>query len=534
MKPRTAIPALALLALLACALPALAAQDTPQPAPDIQTYRLDRLENDMDQLGQRLDALPGQLEPRFSQDLERQTQATARWVESAQDSLDATQITISIITGIFAIIAGFVVILVGWRVHDNTKDMRTNLAAMEAMKAEMEAIVEKIKATGASCDAMHADIKKTYDNVDTMAAQTNPEKPRTEEDRADINTTADDPDAPFLTRLMAKALKAMGAKEWAAALGYWQAVARETPSDAAAHFHLAYCAQSLADAEPDQALPLLETACLHYEQAANNDPDNALALSNWGAALNRLATATDDLDNKVRRLKDACTKCEQATHVDPNYAMSFNNWGNALQALAEVDTNPKEKTRLLKEACAKYKQATDINTKFALAFSNWGNALQALAKVAATKDKTRLLNDACAKYKQAIDINPNLANDIAINPKSVNVLVINQLATAFSNWGIALIHLAQITDPPERKTELFNEAKEKGLKAEAIQKGMSAYNLACIAALQNDPDQCRHWLDVSLETDSIVSCEELQSDDDFASVHNELWFQELLAKICAK
>jgi hypothetical protein len=76
---------------------------------------------------------------------------------------------------------------------------------------------------------------------------------------------------------------------------------------------------------------------------------------------------------------------------------------------------------------------------------------------------------------------------------------------------------------------LFAQASEKLLAAEGLVTGSGAYNLACIAALRGQPDECRHWLQRSHAAGRVPSRQHLMADDDLRSVRDEPWFAELLS-----
>jgi hypothetical protein len=76
---------------------------------------------------------------------------------------------------------------------------------------------------------------------------------------------------------------------------------------------------------------------------------------------------------------------------------------------------------------------------------------------------------------------------------------------------------------------LFAQAEEKLLAAEDLVTGSGDYNLACIAALRGQRDECRHWLQRSLAAGHLPSRQHLMADDDLRSVRHEPWFAELLS-----
>jgi hypothetical protein len=76
---------------------------------------------------------------------------------------------------------------------------------------------------------------------------------------------------------------------------------------------------------------------------------------------------------------------------------------------------------------------------------------------------------------------------------------------------------------------LLSQAEEKLLAAEELATGSGAYNLACVASLRGQPEECRQWLQRSLAAGKLPSRQHLVSDDDLKSVRDEPWFTELLS-----
>jgi hypothetical protein len=72
------------------------------------------------------------------------------------------------------------------------------------------------------------------------------------------------------------------------------------------------------------------------------------------------------------------------------------------------------------------------------------------------------------------------------------------------------------------------QAGEKLLAAEQLRAGAAAYNLACVAALRGDRENCRQWLERSRAAGKLPPRQHLMADSDLASVRNDPWFTELL------
>ena len=93
---------------------------------------------------------------------------------------------------------------------------------------------------------------------------------------------------------------------------------------------------------------------------------------------------------------------------------------------------------------------------------------------------------------------------------------------ALYNQGNALIQLYRLTG----KTELLTEAEEKCRRAEEIQPGSGAYNLACSLALQGRADEALDWLAKAFEYNADQKNHAPQ-DEDLKSLWSTERFKEL-------
>jgi tetratricopeptide (TPR) repeat protein len=157
------------------------------------------------------------------------------------------------------------------------------------------------------------------------------------------------------------------------------------------------------------------------------------------------------------------------------------------------------------EACEKYAELVKLKPDIYEAYNNWGNALFDWAKI---KGDEKLFEQACQKYEQAAKINPD-------EP------------VVYKNWGNALANWAKLKIRTSEYESLLKQAEEKSLKAESLQKGSSAYNLACIYALGGNKEECRKWLLAGQEAGTLVTRDKTMEDKDLDSVRNEAWFKEI-------
>jgi hypothetical protein len=83
-------------------------------------------------------------------------------------------------------------------------------------------------------------------------------------------------------------------------------------------------------------------------------------------------------------------------------------------------------------------------------------------------------------------------------------------------------------EPPAAR-ELRGQAKSKYLRVESICPGISAYNMACLCAHQEEEPSCREWL-LKVEHGDSETRERLIADPDLQSVRERPWFREIVAK----
>ena len=141
------------------------------------------------------------------------------------------------------------------------------------------------------------------------------------------------------------------------------------------------------------------------------------------------------------------------------------------------------------------------------AFGGWGNALLEKALNKTGEEADDLFAQAGEKYRKAVEIKPD---DFM----------------ALDNWGSSLLFRAKIQTGSDADT-LIQQAQKKCLAAEKVKRGAGAYNLACIAALHDEKEQCRDWLQIGEEEGTLPTREHAETDDDLAYIREEDWFQQI-------
>lgn len=72
--------------------------------------------------------------------------------------------------------------------------------------------------------------------------------------------------------------------------------------------------------------------------------------------------------------------------------------------------------------------------------------------------------------------------------------------------------------------ETAEQAEKRWLIAESVTAGSAAYDLACLAALRNDPRSARRWYDLATSTGNLPPVAHILADEDLINVRNQPWF----------
>ena len=244
-----------------------------------------------------------------------------------------------------------------------------------------------------------------------------------------------------------------------------------------------------------------------YARALEIKPNKRVALYNWGNALDDQAKTKSEAEAD-RLWKEAYEKYARALEIKPDMHEALHNWGAALANQAKTKSG-EDADRLWGEAYEKYARALEIKPDKHEAFYNWGNALADQAETKSEAEADQLWNEAYEKYARALEIKPD---------KRV----------ALSNWGIALITQAQTKIGAERAT-LFAQARDILMRA-YDRAPTESYNLACLEALTQHPEECQKYLENCLEHGTLPPRKHLETDSDLDSVRSLPWFQDILER----
>jgi tetratricopeptide (TPR) repeat protein len=227
-------------------------------------------------------------------------------------------------------------------------------------------------------------------------------------------------------------------------------------------------------------------------------------LSDWAKTLTG--------DAQQQRFVEADQRYAEATRLKPDYVDAYNNWGNALSDWAQTLTGEAQQQRFA-EADQRYAEATRLVPDNADAYYNWGTALLGWAQTLTGEAQQQRFAEADQRYAEATRLKPDFAK-------------------VYYNWGSALLHWVHTLPSDERAAKLDEAervlllAKEKG--------SYDLYNLACLSAIQQRPDETRVLLEATRATGLLPDFAHLSTDRDLENLRGLDWFQALLADVQQK
>jgi len=187
----------------------------------------------------------------------------------------------------------------------------------------------------------------------------------------------------------------------------------------------------------------------------------------------------------------------------------------AIKQVAEARKNTGGRAeQLFKSAYQGFAKVVEGDLNTAEALYNWGFALLHEAKAQAPENALKLLDEAIEKFKFCLLVAPS------------------HLGAAIDG-GVAYMEIARINNasPDDR---LYAQALTFFERADQIQKGSAAYNMACVYALQGDTEACQAALELAREKGSLPDEDDVMNDPDMAAVKYEPWFQEFLGKVAVQ
>jgi Tfp pilus assembly protein PilF len=239
------------------------------------------------------------------------------------------------------------------------------------------------------------------------------------------------------------------------------------------------------------------------------DEIRTAAINNWGAALSDQAKTKDGAEANWL-FEAAGDKFAEVLRIKPDNHEALYNWGNALSARAKTKDGA-EADALFEAAGQKYAEAMRIKPDNHEALNNWGAALAIQARTKHAAEADRLFKAAGQKFSEAMRIKRDSHE-------------------ALNNWGNALSDHARTKHGAEAD-QLFEGARQKFLAAEQVQSGSSAYDLACLEALQGSAENAVSWLRRRLASGLRLSREQIAQEQDFARVRNDPTFRAFVQSL---
>jgi hypothetical protein len=143
------------------------------------------------------------------------------------------------------------------------------------------------------------------------------------------------------------------------------------------------------------------------------------------------------------------------------------------------------------------------------AFLRQGDTLLEIARNKQDDEADSLYEAACAAYLKVLQLRPGTSE-------------------ALVGLGCGRLALATRASDSEMRQALLAEARKALLAAETLAAKAASYNLACLCALEGDPQGCHRWLQRAKKRLQLPAVEQLLADPDLASFRGEAWFAELV------
>jgi hypothetical protein len=167
--------------------------------------------------------------------------------------------------------------------------------------------------------------------------------------------------------------------------------------------------------------------------------------------------------------------------------------------------------QLFKEAYQEYADVLTGDSLRAAALYQWGVTLLRQAKSKAPSESINIYRNAIAKFSFCMTIDPNY------------------LAAAI-DAGVACMDLARAREVPP-SDELYEMAKRQFDKANSIQAGVAAFNLACVYGVRGNNESCLEALKTAKEKGNLPIDADILSDPDLAGMKGKAWFKEFMSSL---
>jgi len=261
--------------------------------------------------------------------------------------------------------------------------------------------------------------------------------------------------------------------------------------------------------EGNEADKLYSLAGEKLQKAATLNPEDFKIFYNWGNALaERAQTKEGNEADKLYSL--AGEKLQKAATLNPQDSVVFYAWGTTLYERAKTKQG-KEADKLYSLAGEKFQKAATLNPEDYNSFYNWGTALAERAKTKQGKEADKLYSLAGEKFQKAATIQPNNCD-------------------AWIGWSSSLVGLSYNASAKNKLT-LLKSAEEKSIEAEKLKPGAGSCNLACIASLRNQVNECKKWLARAEKYNELTDINWLKTETDFDNVRDKPWFRNIIESL---
>ncbi len=167
--------------------------------------------------------------------------------------------------------------------------------------------------------------------------------------------------------------------------------------------------------------------------------------------------------------------------------------------------------QILKEVYQEYADVLMGDALRAETLYHWGVTLLRQAKSKTAPESINIYRNAIAKFSFCMTIDPNY------------------LAAAI-DAGVACMDLARARGVPP-SDELYEMAKKQFEKANSIQAGVAAFNLACVHGIRTDHEACLEALKIAKEKGNLPDDAEIVADPDLAGIIEQQWFKDFMASL---
>lgn len=260
------------------------------------------------------------------------------------------------------------------------------------------------------------------------------------------------------------------------------------------------------------ALMMLQGIQYLHKAIESGGAENPMLWNEWGAALMKLG----ELSNDRTHLEEALEKFEKAIQLQSGAPTDFTgvdteilyNYGCAFDFLGDFT-----------ESETFYERAVQVLTHVVQADPDYVYARYNLALAWSHLGEVTTEVDCFAK---------------AIENFQVVIAHEKEDDDCWNEWGVALIHLAQLmNDPchPNVTEKLLEQAEAKLNHALTLGNGQAAYHLACLYSLIGHQESALHYLERADRSGSLPALDDLMHDEWLEGVRNSPGFRQFAANL---